>query len=125
MSTCTLSPHLPTLQPKAVTDVEDEKLRKQMEELQLANEEVAGDDDSYDQEAADIDSDISFCCLFSDCFIGMVNMQCTVISCGHIQMKVYALLDLALLGIYSACAVHEYKLKRAKNTWPVLPVCAS
>ena len=30
---------------------------------------------------------------------------------------------LALLGMYSACAVHEYKLKRAKNTWPVLSVC--
>ena len=97
MSTCTLSPHLPTLQTKAVTDVEDGKLRKQMEELQLANEEVAGDDDSYDQEAADIDSDISLCCLFSDCFIGMVNMQCTVISCGHIQMKVYACTAHALL----------------------------
>ena len=33
-----------------VTDVEDEELRKQMEELQLANEEVAGDDDASDQE---------------------------------------------------------------------------
>ena len=37
-----------------VTDVEDEELRKQMEELQLANEEVAGDDDTSDQEAVDI-----------------------------------------------------------------------
>ena len=42
------------MQPKVVTDVEDEELRKQMEELQLANEEVAGDDDTSDQEAADI-----------------------------------------------------------------------
>ena len=45
---------LPALQPKVVTDVEDEELRKQMEELQLANEEVAGDDDTSDQEAAEI-----------------------------------------------------------------------
>ena len=37
-----------------VTDVEDEELRKQMEELQLANEEVAGDDDASDQEAEDV-----------------------------------------------------------------------
>ena len=37
-----------------MTDVEDEELRKQMEALQLANEEVAGDDDASDQEAGDI-----------------------------------------------------------------------
>lgn len=36
-----------------VTDIEDEELRKQMEELQLANEEVAGDDDASDQETGD------------------------------------------------------------------------
>lgn len=42
------------MEPKVVTDVEEEELRKQMEELQLANEEVAGDDDTSDQEAADI-----------------------------------------------------------------------
>ena len=40
------------LQPKVVTDVEEEELRKQMEELQLANEEVAGDDDTSDQEVS-------------------------------------------------------------------------
>ena len=34
--------------------MEEEELRKQMEELQLANEEVAGDDDTSDQEAGDI-----------------------------------------------------------------------
>ena len=39
-----------SLQPKVVTDIEDEELRKQMEELQLANQEVAGDDDTSDQE---------------------------------------------------------------------------
>ena len=39
------------MKPKVVTDVEEEELRKQMEELQLANEEVAGDDDTSDQEA--------------------------------------------------------------------------
>ena len=44
-------PHTHThTQPKVVTDVEDEELRKQMEELQLANQEVAGDDDTSDQE---------------------------------------------------------------------------
>lgn len=47
-------PTPPSLQPKVVTDVEDEELRKQMEELQLANEEVAGDDDASDQEAGEI-----------------------------------------------------------------------
>ena len=39
-------------QPKVVTDVEDEELRTQMEELRLANQEVAGDDDTSDQEVA-------------------------------------------------------------------------
>ena len=29
----------------------------------------------------------------------------------------------SISAMYSACAVHEYKLKRAKNTWPVLSVC--
>ena len=44
---------LPSLsQPKVVTDVEDEELRTQMEELRLANQEVAGDDDTSDQEVA-------------------------------------------------------------------------
>ncbi len=38
-------------QPKVVTDVDEEELRKQMEELQLANQEVAGDDDASDNEA--------------------------------------------------------------------------
>lgn len=38
------------MEPKVVTDIEDEELRKQMEELQLANQEVAGDDDTSDQE---------------------------------------------------------------------------
>lgn len=42
------------MQPKVVTDVDEEELRKRMEELQLANEEVAGDDDTSDQEAAEI-----------------------------------------------------------------------
>lgn len=40
------------LQPKVVTDVEDEELRTQMEELRQANLEVAGDDDASDDEAA-------------------------------------------------------------------------
>jgi len=35
--------------------VEDEELRKKMEELQLANEEVAGDDDASDEETGDMD----------------------------------------------------------------------
>ena len=38
------------LQPKVVTDVEDEELRTQMEELRLANQEVGGDDDTSDVE---------------------------------------------------------------------------
>lgn len=33
-----------------MTDTEDEELRTQMEELRLANQEVAGDDDTSDQE---------------------------------------------------------------------------
>ena len=41
-----------SLQPKVVTDVEDEELRTQMEELRQANLEVAGDDDASDDEAA-------------------------------------------------------------------------
>ncbi len=41
--TCTYP--LPT-QPKIVTDVDEEELRKQMEELQLADQEVARDDDA-------------------------------------------------------------------------------
>lgn len=47
-------PSFPLLlsQPKVVTDVEDEELRTQMEELRLANQEVAGDDDTSDQEVA-------------------------------------------------------------------------
>lgn len=35
-----------------VTDLEDEELRTHMEELRLANQEVAGDDDASDQEVA-------------------------------------------------------------------------
>ncbi len=42
------------VQPTVVTDVEDEELRKKMEELQLANEEVAGDDDASGDEAGDM-----------------------------------------------------------------------
>lgn len=45
------------LQPKVVTDVEDEELKRQMEELQLANQEVAGDDDASDQEVGDVDNE--------------------------------------------------------------------
>lgn len=45
------------LQPKVVTDIEDEELKRQMEELQLANQEVAGDDDTSDQEVADMEDD--------------------------------------------------------------------
>lgn len=48
---CVILYNAPSLiQPTVVTDVEDEELRKQMEELQLANEEKAGDDDASDQE---------------------------------------------------------------------------
>lgn len=42
-------------QPKVVTDTEDEELRTQMEELRLANEEVAGDDDTSDQEGVAVE----------------------------------------------------------------------
>ena len=45
------------IQPKVVTDIEDEELKRQMEELQLANQEVAGDDDTSDQEVGDMDND--------------------------------------------------------------------
>ena len=45
-----LTHRCPLPQPKVVTDTEDEELRTQMEELRLANEEVAGDDDTSDQE---------------------------------------------------------------------------
>ena len=38
-----------------MTDIEDEELRKQMEELQLANQEVAGDDDTSDQDDIDVE----------------------------------------------------------------------
>lgn len=37
-----------------VTDVDDEELRKQMEELQLANQEVAGDDDASEEESEEV-----------------------------------------------------------------------
>ena len=37
--------------------MDEEELRKQMEELQLANQEVAGDDDASDNEAAAEDGD--------------------------------------------------------------------
>lgn len=43
------------MQPKVVTDTEDEELRTQMEELRLANEEVAGDDDTSDQEGVAVE----------------------------------------------------------------------
>ena len=46
-------PHLP--QPKVVTDTDDEELRKHLEELRLANEEVAGDDDTSDQEGVAVE----------------------------------------------------------------------
>ena len=45
------------LQPKVVTDIEDEELKRQMEELQLANQEVAGDDDTSDQEVGDMEEE--------------------------------------------------------------------
>ena len=45
------------VQPKVVTDIEDEELKRQMEELQLANQEVAGDDDTSDQEVGDMDNE--------------------------------------------------------------------
>lgn len=38
------------VQPKVVTDAEEDELRTQMEELRMANEEVAGDDDTSDQD---------------------------------------------------------------------------
>ena len=38
----------PCIQPKVVTDVDDEELRTQMEELRLMNQEVGGDDDQSD-----------------------------------------------------------------------------
>ena len=54
---CTITshtpPHLP--QPKVVTETDDEELRTQMEELRLANEEVAGDDDTSDQEGVAVE----------------------------------------------------------------------
>lgn len=36
-----------------VTDIEDEELRTHMEELRLANQEVAGDDDKEETEAGE------------------------------------------------------------------------
>ena len=45
------------LKPKVVTDTEDEELRTQMEELRLANQEVAGDDDMSDQEGMAVEPD--------------------------------------------------------------------
>ena len=36
-----------------VTDIEDEELRTRMEELTLANQEVAGDDDQDEEDAVD------------------------------------------------------------------------
>ena len=46
-----------SLQPKVVTDIEDEELKRQMEELQLANQEVAGDDDTSDQEVGEMEEE--------------------------------------------------------------------
>ena len=43
------------MQPKVVTDMEDEELRTRMEELRRANEEVAGDDDTSDQEGITVE----------------------------------------------------------------------
>ncbi|CAI8037736.1 Eukaryotic translation initiation factor 2 subunit 1 [Geodia barretti] len=43
------------MEPKVVTDTEDEELRTQMEELRLANEEVGGDDDTSDQEGVAVE----------------------------------------------------------------------
>jgi translation initiation factor 2 subunit 1 len=45
------------MEPKVVTDTEDEELRTHMEELRLANEEVAGDDDTSDQEGMAVESE--------------------------------------------------------------------
>ena len=51
-----LTRHLSWLhQPKVVTDTEDEELQTQLEKLRLANEEVAGDDDTSDQEGVPAD----------------------------------------------------------------------
>lgn len=44
-------------QPKVVTDVEDEELKAQMEELRQANQEVGGDDDNSDEEGVAEDSE--------------------------------------------------------------------
>lgn len=40
-----------------VSDVEDEELRLQMEELRLKNLEVAGDDDISDEDDAGLEND--------------------------------------------------------------------
>ena len=52
-------PHLP--QPKVVTATDDEELRKHLEELRLANEEVAGDDDTSDQEGVAVEDSYGAC----------------------------------------------------------------
>ena len=46
-------------QPKVVTDVEDEELRTQMEELRMQNQEVAGDDDLSDEDDIPLENDES------------------------------------------------------------------
>jgi len=40
-----------TKQPKVVTDVDEAELQKQMEDAELANQEVAGDDDDEDEDS--------------------------------------------------------------------------
>ena len=47
-------PHLP--QPKVVTATADEELSKHLEELRRANEEVAGDADTADQEGVAVEA---------------------------------------------------------------------
>lgn len=42
-----------------MTDVEDEELRTQMEELRLQNQEVAGDDDLSDEDDIPLENDES------------------------------------------------------------------
>jgi len=43
--------------PKVVSDTEEAELRKQMEELELANKEVSGDEDSDEESDSDDDDD--------------------------------------------------------------------
>ena len=43
--------------PKVVSDTEEAELRKQMEELELANKEVSGDEDSEEESDEDSEED--------------------------------------------------------------------